>query len=227
MREGEPAPHVVAVVPLRDGVSGKSRLATELDPARRHRLIQVLAEHVLGVLVAAPSVNRIAVVTADPSFARRVASAHVTLPSTGQRGRVPDVVPQPADNPGLNAALDIARDRVRLEDPRSRLLIVHADLPALTVADVEAILAPNADVVIACDRDASGTNALVVDAAAGFTFRFGPGSLAAHSDEAAALRLTVALVDRPGSRVDLDTVADWPHLPPGTRDEVERRLREP
>ncbi|MGO1288140.1 MAG: hypothetical protein ACTMIC_06435, partial [Cellulosimicrobium funkei] len=66
-RPGAPGPaRVVAVVPLRDGSSGKSRLAHVLDPASRSRLIGVLARHVVGTLLASVGVGRVVVVTCDP-----------------------------------------------------------------------------------------------------------------------------------------------------------------
>lgn len=220
MRQTRP---VVAVVPLRDGFSGKSRLAAALDDQTRHRLVIVLAERVLGVLVAAPSVDRVVVVTADPGFvADLVGEISTELALTPLT-----ILAQPADQPGLNAALEVAREQVRKDSPSARLLVVHADLPALSVADVEAVLASRSAVVLAGDRTGSGTNALVVDATASFEFRFGPGSLAAHRAQASAHGLDLTVVDRPGTRVDLDTTADWEHLPTRVRHAVGRRVRRP
>ena len=215
-----------AVVPLRDGVSGKSRLAAVLDAGARRRLVRVLARHVVSTLLAADGIDRVVVVTADPVFTRETLA-----------GLPVEVLEQPADRPGLNAALEHAREVLAEEGPAPRLLVAHADLPALTPADVTALLAEPAPVVIATDRYRSGTNLLVIpfevkvsslatagkvsspglEGEAGFRFRFGVGSLAAHLDEAAAHGLAASVVDRPGTAVDLDTADDWSQLPDEVR----------
>ncbi|AEG45375.1 2-phospho-L-lactate guanylyltransferase [Isoptericola variabilis] len=206
----------VAVVPLRDGVSGKSRLAGELDPPARRRLVAALARHVVEVLAAMPAVERIVVVTADLGF------VHETLAGLlGPAGRV-TVVEQPAQRPGLNAAVAVGREHASGLGAE-RLLVVHADLPALAPDDVEAVLRADADVVVATDRHASGTNLLLVPLhppGSSFTFRFGPDSRAAHVAEAGRLGLRAVVVHRPGTAADLDTIDDWTELPPAVRARV-------
>lgn len=75
-----------AVVPLRDGVSGKSRLAAVLDASSRRRLVQVLAQHVVTTLLATEGIVRVVVVTADPVFTRATLA-----------GLPVEVLEQPAD----------------------------------------------------------------------------------------------------------------------------------
>ena len=206
----------VAVLPLRDGVSGKSRLAATLDPGARRRLVVALARHVVEVLVplvAGGRLTGVVVVTADVPFVEDVLA---TVP--GQ------VIAEPPGTPGLNGALDHAREHVRSLGA-DRMLVVHADLPRLTTDDVHALLATRADVTIATDRHATGTNLLMVPvtvplAATGYRFRFGPGSRAAHEAEAAAHGLTSAVVQRPGTAADLDTLDDWAELPAEIRARV-------
>lgn len=205
-----------AVVPLRDGVSGKSRLAAVLDAASRRRLVRVLARHVVETLLASDGVARVVVVTADPVFTRETLA-----------GLPVEVLEQPAGRPGLNGALEHAREVLAARDA-GPLLVAHADLPALTPADVAALLAEDAPVVIATDRNRSGTNLLLLsfevgeaseagEAGAGFRFRFGVDSLAAHRAEAAARGLAATVVHRPGTAVDLDTADDWSQLPDEVR----------
>jgi len=237
-----------AVVPMRDGVSGKSRLAAVLDAGSRRRLVRVLARHVVTTLLAADGIDRVVVVTADPVFARETLA-----------GLAVEVLEQPADRPGLNGALEHAREVLAADavgpepsradavgPPGPRLLVAHADLPALTPADVTAFLAERAPVVIATDRYRSGTNLLIVpfetevsslstagrarnlglEGEVGFRFRFGVGSLAAHLAEADARGLEASVVDRPGTAVDLDTADDWSQLPPEVRDAVRHEVPE-
>jgi 2-phospho-L-lactate guanylyltransferase len=224
-----------AVVPLRDGVSGKSRLAAVLDVGSRRRLVRVLARHVVTTLLDADGVGRVVVVTADPVFARETLA-----------GLVVDVLEQPAGRPGLNGALEFAREVLAAEGPgpaasgvgASRLLVAHADLPALSPEDVEALLAEDAPVVIATDRNRSGTNLLLLPfgseatsraaaperSDASFRFRFGVGSLAAHLVEAESRGLGVTVVHRPGTAVDLDTADDWSQLPDEVRTAVGQQV---
>lgn len=209
-----------AVVPLRDGVSGKSRLAAVLDAGSRRRLVRVLARHVVSTLLAADGIERVVVVTADPVFARETLT-----------GLDVDVLEQPADRPGLNGALEHAREVLTTGGTAAggssaRLLVAHADLPALTGQDVTAILGETVPVAVATDRNRSGTNLLLVPFETGFRFRFGVGSLAAHLDEAAAHGLAVSVVDRPGTAVDLDTADDWSQLPDEVRAAVGHEVPE-
>jgi 2-phospho-L-lactate guanylyltransferase len=211
-----------AVVPLRDGVSGKSRLAAVLDGDSRRRLVRVLARHVVTTLLASDGIGRVVVVTADPVFTRETLA-----------GLEVEVLEQPADQPGLNGALEHARE-VLAARGSGPLLVAHADLPALTPEDVAALLAEEAPVVIATDRYRSGTNLLLLASGAveaseptgagGFRFRFGVGSLAAHVAEAEAHGLEVTVVHRPGTAVDLDTADDWSQLPDEVRTAVGQQV---
>jgi 2-phospho-L-lactate guanylyltransferase len=211
-----------AVVPLRDGVSGKSRLAAVLDGDSRRRLVRVLARHVVTTLLASDGIGRVVVVTADPVFTRETLA-----------GLEVEVLEQPAGRPGLNGALEHARE-VLAARGSGPLLVAHADLPALTPEDVAALLAEDAPVVIATDRYRSGTNLLLLDpeasasleqtGAGGFRFRFGVGSLAAHVAEAEAHGLEVTVVHRPGTAVDLDTADDWSQLPDEVRAAVGQQV---
>lgn len=214
-----------AVVPLRDGVSGKSRLAAVLDADSRRRLVRVLARHVVTTLLASDGIGRVVVVTADPVFTRETLA-----------GLEVEVLEQPADRPGLNGALEHTRE-VLAARGSGPLLVAHADLPALTPEDVAALLAEDAPVVIATDRYRSGTNLLLLDSqpsgvfeaseasgAGGFRFRFGIGSLAAHVVEAEACGLEVTVVHRPGTAVDLDTADDWSQLPDEVRAAVGQQV---
>lgn len=203
-----------AVVPLRDGVSGKSRLAAVLDPGSRRRLVRVLARHVVTTLLATDGIERVVVVTADPVFARETLA-----------GLDVEVLEQPAVRPGLNGALEHAREVLAARGP-GPLLVAHADLPALTSEDVAALLVGDAPVVVATDRYRSGTNLLLLrfEAEGGFRFRFGIGSLAAHLAEAEAHGLDAVVVHRPGTAVDLDTADDWSQLPDEVRTAVGQQV---
>jgi 2-phospho-L-lactate/phosphoenolpyruvate guanylyltransferase len=255
---GGPVPpgRVVAVVPLRDGTSGKSRLASVLDPAARSRLVAVLARHVVTTLLAADAVERVVVVTAAPRFTWRALRDVVVDRATADSPDAPPlltddadrlrIVLQPADRPGLNEAVELGRELVA-EDGPARLLVAHADLPALSTDDVTALLAHDAPVVVATDRHRAGTNLLLLDppfsappstasvsfsgsgrqqprGRQSFRFRFGIDSLTAHLAEAERVGARAVVVERPGTATDLDTVDDWGELPAEVRAAVGRHV---
>lgn len=196
-----------AVVPLRDGHSGKSRLTGSFTADERTAIVASLARHVVGTLLAADTVSGVLVVTGDPQFARRALPADPRLAVTAQ----------PPERRGLNAAVALGHAQAAADGAR-RVLVVHADLPLLTTDDVAALLSPDAPLVVATDRAGVGTNALVLEAAEhGFAFRFGAASARAHLDQAASLGLAAVVVRRPGTWTDLDTPEDWLALPASVR----------
>lgn len=202
----------IAVVPLRDGHSGKSRLADQLTPQERSEVVTVLAQHVVNTLLRV-DVSRVLVVTNDMRFAR------FALPPDPRL----EVVAQTEERPGLNAAVTLAHE-IATAQGAERLLVVHADLPLLEPEDINALLDRSAPLILAPDRAGTGTNALVLDTTVlgfRFRFRFGSGSRFAHTKEAADLGIQAAVVRRPGTWTDLDTAADWAALPESVRSRLQ------
>ncbi|KGM13477.1 2-phospho-L-lactate guanylyltransferase [Cellulomonas bogoriensis] len=202
---------LVAVVPLRGG--GKSRLGAWVQGPAREALVGVVARSVVGALVGSGAVTGVLVVTGDPAVAGTLLGAG---PLPGVR-----VVPEPADVGGLNGAVAFGCAVAARE--ATRVLVVHADLPALTPQDVRVLTGCPTPVALAPDRHGEGTNALVLDTAvvaAGFGFRFGPGSRARHEEQADRMGAQVTTVDLPGTSSDLDTPQDWWALPQDVRQRV-------
>ena len=169
-----------AIVPFKTAGQRKTRLAPALSPPERDRLAQALFEHMIGVLGASPAVGRIGVLSES-----RPARADLDwLPDGGL---------------GLNGELQA----VAVSGPR---LVIHADLPLVTPDDVEALLAAaQGGAAIAPDRHGTGVNALALDAGVSLEFRFGPGSLARHQEQAGG---GLAVVARQGLALDIDTPDD-------------------
>lgn len=191
-----PSPGVV-LVPIRSFADPKTRLADSLTPDERRRLTVGLAAGVLAALEAWP----VAVVSDDDEVAAwaRTLGAEVHAPAVSGL------------NPSVAAAAAAAT-----EDGAAWVAVVHADL-ARPAALGEVLAAATADapapaVTAVPDRHDDGTNVLVVPTGTGFTFRYGPGSFAAHRAEAerVGLAFTAARVEDLGWDVDVD--AD---LPPG------------
>ncbi len=224
---------VVAVVPVKPLSTAKGRLATALGPAERAELVLRCLDRVLAAVGASPAVERCLVVSSDPTIGARASAAGAAWLDEANRGdRVGGVrrrvatwgaedadvslAPRPEERgedlaTPHNRALEWARvEAVRRWHPEA-LLVLAGDLPLLTAADVEAMIALGAEprtVVLAPDRHGSGTNALLLRPPDALPFRFGPNSFALHAEEAAARSLVVRTYRGRGTAVDVDDPDD-------------------
>ena len=172
-----------ALVPIKQGGNGKSRLAAVLSPEQRDALALRMARHVLAELEKCSSVAEIAILSErSPEW-----WSGVWIEDRGQ---------------GLNAELAAWRRSVG-EVP---VLIVHADLPLLRATEVDELLAVAAThgVALATDRAGEGTNALAICDGRPFEFRFGPASRNLHAAQAPGLGVLAPL----GLASDIDTPED-------------------
>lgn len=171
-----------AIVPIKSPGDRKSRLSAMLSQDDRVRLSDSLLWHVLGVLQQVEAISEISIVSAAPPVGWK---GHWTLDEAR----------------GLNTELQAASAAFG-----RNVLVIHADLPTLAVADVEALIAAAGNgVAIAPDRHQSGTNALAVADLSDFSFSFGVESFARHCTMAGA-RATV--VRRDGLALDIDFPED-------------------
>lgn len=180
----------LAVVPLRSPGVGKTRLAGALDPEQR----AVLSAAMLGDVAAAladAAVDEIVVAAGGAAAAAAAAAFGLSV--------VLDA-PMPG---GLNAALAEVAGRW----PGAQVLIVAADLPRLTAADVDAVLAIDREVVIA-PTHAGGTGGLLRRRVGRMGTAFGPESTRRHRDLARAVGASVATLEREGFHHDVDTWTD-------------------
>ena len=183
-----------AVIPVKAFAAAKLRLAPALDPDARRRLARSMAEHVVGAAAPLP----VTVVCDDDEVAAWAADLGVTVEWT------PGL--------GLDGAVEAGVAAVARAGA-ARVLVAHADLPL--AADLASVVGDDG-VVIVPDRHDDGTNVIVVPAAAGFRFAYGPRSAARHRAEATRLGLSVHVVrdarlgwdvDRPDD-LDLPSAAD-------------------
>ncbi len=185
------------LIPCKGLRTGKSRLSRCLDEQGR----QALCARFLGrtVELAADFVgpSRVRIVTSDRD-ALDIGSRH------GVTG-IPDA------GAGLNAALDTARTAIVADRGfDGSLLILPIDLPFATGEAVALATALPADVVIAPDKSGTGTNLLLLRAAAiKLPFAFGPGSRSAHLARARANGLTVDTVSDDRLAHDIDAPAQY------------------
>ncbi|MCE5290564.1 MAG: 2-phospho-L-lactate guanylyltransferase [Nocardiaceae bacterium] len=181
-----------ALVPVKGLVNAKSRLSPRFTDTERRDLVLAMLTDTVRAAIAAESIERVTVVTGDPIVADAV------------RALGCEVLREPARTRSLNEALRWAIGQV---DPNARLLILQADLPALTAAELSAFTAsaPQTDRVFANDQHHTGTTALLLrSASTPFEPQFGVDSALRHRDAG------VRLVDGewPGLRHDVDTADD-------------------
>lgn len=192
---------IVAVVPIRSFREGKTRLAPVLTPQDRADFLRQSAERVISAALDSRVVDTVVVVSPD---------AEALTWSAGFGARV-RALPQPAERPGLNGAMDAAREWA-LERDADSMLSLFADLPLLSIFDVRRLTSRRNPVVLGPDRRCNGTNAMLLrlqGAGAQFKFAFGEGSLAKHLVEARRLGLNPSVQEIPGIGFDLDTPHDW------------------
>lgn len=184
-----------ALVPVKPLGQAKSRLAQALAPERRTTLVQEMLARTVATLRLVPAVDRIVVVTGD-------AGVEAWALEAGLR-----VVPERGE-PDLNRALETATAAARDQGAQA-VLIVHADLPRVTAAELQAMaegLDGTPRVVVAPDRHGRGTNALLCAPPGLIEYRFGEGSLALHCAQAQAAGARLVVHSAPGLALDID----WP-----------------
>jgi 2-phospho-L-lactate guanylyltransferase len=167
----------------------KTRLA--VDPTTRRRLALSFAVDTLASVAACPLVRSAVIVTSDPVVEARLASpfAHVT------------------QDPGCGLSIAVASGWAAATSwqPRSWVVVVPADLPALRPDDLSRVLefATSMGGGFVPDVDGTGTTLLVAGPTTSSVARYGPTSAAAHLScglpELAAPRR---------ARRDVDTVGD-------------------
>lgn len=193
------------VIPARAPQLGKSRLAEALAPAERVALGNRLFEHVVGTALSLQPDVTVHVISNSPQILGRARDLGANALS--EQGE------------GLNPALEQARHALGGNDP---ILSLSIDLPLLCADDLAAMLAQDADVVCATDDAGEGTNALLLRRPGLIPYSYGPGSLAAHRNAAAAGGLTFIEVRRPGLARDLDLPSDLALVAPswGTNNDL-------
>lgn len=206
-----------AIVPVKPLRYGKSRLADILSPEERAALTTSMLNRTLQTLNQVPGLFRSLVISRDPA-ALKIARDYGAY-TYGE-----------GDKQDLNIALTRAAHLAATQEAAG-LLIIPADLPLITVEDVEMMLAgvgpslaftrpadhnnggfrlrkPRA-MTICPDRSKNGTNALYISPPLGFEFSYGEGSFERHLQQAQRLGMSSRIVHAPGLKFDLDTEEDW------------------
>lgn len=189
------SPFVTAFIPVKSLALGKSRLSDALDLERRIQLTHESLRRVVHVLQNTHGIAQIVLVSMDEAVAEWAQLWRVTFLREEKHG--------------LNEALRQAR---RHFAHAPAILILHSDLVAVSVTDIEAMIAfcdaAQAGVVIAPDRHGHGTNALLLKPPEVIDFAFGPNSAQHHIAHAEAQGIQPALYHSQSISLDLDSPDD-------------------
>ncbi len=178
-RPGADLSRLVAVVPVHPLEGAKSRLGESLDAEERQALVLGLLDRSVRAAEAVDALAAVIVVSPDPAVLRAASAAGAT--------------PIRQTDEGLNEGLRAAA-RWAIADGATGLLVLAADLPAVSSASIGAIVAsagaaldPGQPLVaLVPDRHGRGTNVLLVSPPDAIPFSFGPASRAAHLAAAGA-----------------------------------------
>ncbi|CAA0079678.1 2-phospho-L-lactate guanylyltransferase [Zhongshania aliphaticivorans] len=203
-----------ALLPLKDFVQAKQRLAGSLTVSERRGLFHAMVEDVLTILVAHPGLTRIVVVSDDP--AAQLLAEHYEVDCWSERDLnargLNDVV-----TAALHRVADLTKDNLT---NNTAAMVVHGDLPLLSGQELTSLIGRHAELMlehpsavsIATDRHGQGSNILVCDPANIPRFAYGSESRIAHYNAAMAMGLPAQVINLPGIAQDIDIREDLQRL---------------
>ena len=189
---------VVALLPVKDFGLAKSRLAPHLGPVERSTIARCMVQDVLSVLTCVPGLVTV-MVTADAG-ARKIA-AQFKIRTVPDRGS------------GQSAVIKCAT-RDLADHGASGSLVIPGDVPALTVEEVEMVLAAGRGrgSVLVPSRSGRGTNAVLRRPPDLFDLQFGDDSFRPHLAKARESGAAWNVLDLSGLGLDIDEVEDLSEL---------------
>nr|WP_255575212.1 2-phospho-L-lactate guanylyltransferase [Caldovatus aquaticus] len=186
-------------MPVKAFAGAKQRLAPLLSPAQRRTLAEIMLGEVLAALAAARGLAGILVVTCDPRAAEMAVRAGARVTEEGAQA-------------GHTGAVAAAMRLLLRERGAAGVLAVPGDIPAVTAAEIEAVLAahgPAPAFTIAPARDDLGSNAVLCAPPDAVPLRFGDNSFFPHLAAARAAGIAPRVVRGvPGIATDIDSPAD-------------------
>ena len=192
---------ITTLVPAKALDQAKGRLAELLTEHERRSLSLVMLADVLKAVNGARGVERTFVVSPDQDILRDAERLGA------------DPISQPVSLSGINEALKHALRVISLEEPTA-LLVLLADVPAVTSDEIESVLSalPRDLGAVICPSRAEGTSALALRPPDVIDFRFGPSSFAQHEQEASARGVPLQVVRFDSLLNDVDEPDDLRYL---------------
>ncbi len=185
------------LIPVKDLSHAKQRLASLMTQEERTRLAWAMLEGTFAAAARARNADRIAVVTLYQPV--------ITLAESYGM----EVIIE-AEQISESVSVDFGSREAQKRGATS-VLRLPIDLPLITTADIEAILAhnlPSPSTVIVPSRDYNGTNAILRTPADLFPSHFGPGSLVKHLDAAKRAQAQCKVIHLPRIALDIDDPDD-------------------
>jgi 2-phospho-L-lactate guanylyltransferase len=189
-----------AILPVKRFARAKQRLGASVADPLRLELAEAMVADVLLALAQTESIEQTILVTGE----RTVAA------SARERGAI---VIEDDDEHGQPQAAARGVRRALLEG-FERVLCVPGDCPTLDPAELNALLASNAElgaaphVVVVPDRHGTGTNGLLLAPPDAISPSFGPGSCERHRALAGDAGVACRVERVPSLLLDIDTGAD-------------------
>lgn len=184
-----------AVVPVKAWTQAKTRLGGQEEA--RAQFARAVALDTLDTIAASPMIGRIVAVTSEPELAEITAGTPSVVALHEPPGESSDQ---------LNNAIRLARDWAMAHAPTSPIVVIPADLAALTTASLEAALCQLAwfDRTHIPDHQGKGTTLSAAARPDLLDPRYGPASERAHAAAGSVPILHVALE----ARLDVDNLED-------------------
>ena len=186
-----------AVVPVKERVSAKERLAPILRPEARQALALAMLEDVLTAVTAARGIAGLLVVTVDAEAGRLAARFGARLTEAGARD-------------GHTRAVGAAA-RLLAAEGRAGMLTLPADIPLVTPAEIAGVLAahpPAPSFTIVPSHDERGSNAIACSPPDVVPLRFGDDSFYPHLQAAEVCGIRPTVLHLPGIALDIDNAED-------------------
>ena len=186
----------VVLLPLKDPVHAKQRLAGHLTSQERQELAWAMLEDVTRAVGAAITPDQVVVVTRGyPAWLAEQSSWQVI-----------------EENQQISESHSVDHSsRLLQQRGASVVLRLPTDIPLLEPEDVDALLSLELgaqSAVIVPSRDGKGTNALLRTPPDAFPSRFGDNSLALHQEEARRHGVELKILENPRISLDLDEFSD-------------------
>lgn len=184
-----------ALVPLKQLEQAKARLASVLSPDERRALMLAMARDVLTALSRSRLVRGILLVSRTPE-ADALAQAFATE--------------RFAESPhaDLSTALMQASEYLAAQLNADGVMIVPADVPAITPEEVDSIISRHHRITVIPDDEHVGTNCLICSPPNCIPYLFDGLSFKPHLDAAAAAGITPTVIPSADFALDVDTPRD-------------------
>jgi 2-phospho-L-lactate guanylyltransferase len=186
-----------AIIPAKSFSGAKQRLAPFLQPHERRLLARAMLTDTLSACAQATGLDGIGVVTCDREVAEVAGACGADVLWEAQAQ---------GHSQAVAFGVQVCRQRGSLT-----MLTLPGDLPLLSAADVQAIIAPpelQVPVVLVPNRDDLGTNAIVLSPPDCLPLAFGHDSFQRHLRLAAERHLEVEIRRLPRVALDIDEPGD-------------------